>query len=234
MRPRGVVELGSTQDLAIDQMTMKELTTRGPASDATGEQGRASAGHERHTPTDSAASSSNGHQGAERSSDPSRKNIVAVSSLEQAERRKEGWLLSVIDSVAGWAARPSFIVFHASWFLLWVLANTLRANPFDPYPFSFLTLVVSLEAILLTAFILMAQDRMSREADRRAQIDLQVDLLAEQELTAILQALCLLGERSGVELRSRIPGIEGLLKPTDVRKLADALARDAVQRQSRS
>ena len=71
---------------------------------------------------------------------------------------------------------------------------------FDPYPFSLLTLVVSLEAILLTGFVLISQDRMTKLADRRAHLDLQVNLLAEQELTAILKVVCLIADQTGVEL----------------------------------
>src|SRR5262249_3510911 len=58
---------------------------------------------------------------------------------------------------------------------------------FDPYPFSFLTFVVSLEAIFLSLFILISQGRETRQADQRAKLDLQINLLAENETTKLIQ-----------------------------------------------
>jgi uncharacterized membrane protein len=72
-------------------------------------------------------------------------------------------------------------------------------SPFDPFPFSFLTLVVSLEAIFLSVFVLMSQNRMTRQADKRAHLDLQIYLLAEQELTTILHMLRGLCKKHNVE-----------------------------------
>jgi uncharacterized membrane protein len=69
---------------------------------------------------------------------------------------------------------------------------------FDPFPFNLLTLVVSLEAIVLTGFVLMSQNRMTQLADLRTHLDLQVNLLAEQELTAILKVVCLVAEKNGI------------------------------------
>jgi uncharacterized membrane protein len=79
----------------------------------------------------------------------------------------------------------------------------MRERPFDPFPFGFLMLLVSLEAIFLTAIVLMTQNRMRRQADKRAHLDLQVNLLAEQELTAMLQMLNALCERMGVAAPAR-------------------------------
>ena len=90
-----------------------------------------------------------------------------------------------------------FIILHVIWFGSWIVWNS-RFFPgfkaFDPYPFEFLILVVSLESIFLSLFILMSQNRSSRQADQRAHLDLQVNLLSEQETTKLLQmvrALCL-------------------------------------------
>ena len=70
--------------------------------------------------------------------------------------------------------------------------NTYRpfgVKAFDPYPFGLLTMVVSLEAIFLTIMVLISQNRMTMQADRRAHLDLQVNLLAEQEATAMVRML---------------------------------------------
>ncbi len=159
------------------------------------------------------------------SQDPPTRNIQTILALERTSRRERTSLTRAVDRVAAWAGHPSFILIHAVWFGVWIGLNTLDRRPFDPFPFSFLTLVVSLEAILLTAFVLMAQKQMTREADRREHLDLQVDLLAEQELTAILRALCIVGDRLGVDLRREVPDLDRLQQPTDVPKVADALER---------
>ena len=101
----------------------------------------------------------------------------------------------------------------------------LRKPPFDPYPFSLLMMVVSLEAIILTSFVLMSQNRMARQADKRAHLDLQINLLAEEELTAILQMLRQLCAASGIVTEPN-ERLEPLLKETDVHKIADALDRE--------
>jgi uncharacterized membrane protein len=96
---------------------------------------------------------------------------------------------------------------------------------FDPFPFNLLTLVVSLEAIVLTGFVLMSQNRMTQLADRRTHLDLQVNLLAEQELTAILRVVCLVAEKHGIAVNGD-PALAKLLARTDVRLLADELTRE--------
>jgi uncharacterized membrane protein len=104
--------------------------------------------------------------------------------------------------------------------------NVFFAERFDPYPFSLLTLVVSLEAILLTGFVLISQDRMTKLADKRAHLDLQVNLLAEQELTAILRVVCRIADETGVELKGCDPNLDQLLGRTDVRVLNDELTKE--------
>lgn len=100
------------------------------------------------------------------------------------------------DTVAYQAGRLWFIVLHALWFGGWVLWNSPLipgGRKFDPFPFPALTAMVSLEAIFLSLFILMSQNRNTRQADERAHLDLQVNLLAERESTKmlqLLQALC--------------------------------------------
>ena len=83
-------------------------------------------------------------------------------------------------------------VLHVLWFGAWVTVNTgvvSGIRPFDPFPFPFLTMTVSLEAIFLALFVLASQNRLSRQADKRSHLDLQIELLAEREMTAVLQLL---------------------------------------------
>lgn len=86
-----------------------------------------------------------------------------------------------------------FIVVHLIWFALWIALNVYRPRAFDPYPYALLTMIVSLESIFLSLFILMSQNRAQKQGDQRAHLDLQINLLAEHENTKMLlmlQALC--------------------------------------------
>jgi uncharacterized membrane protein len=74
----------------------------------------------------------------------------------------------------------------------WIAVNLGSLDfipPFDPFPFPLLSVVLSGEAVLLTAFVLIRQNRMSRQADQRSHLDLQINLLAEKEATKIIQML---------------------------------------------
>jgi len=123
-----------------------------------------------------------------------RKNISAIAELQ----RKEDAALPLQEHIAGWITNFSgsmaFVYIHVIWFGLWILLNVGLINiphlsQFDPYPFGFLTLVVSLEAIFLSTFVLIAQNRLARQSERRAELDLQVNLLAEQKAAKILEML---------------------------------------------
>jgi uncharacterized membrane protein len=156
---------------------------------------------------------------------PALTNIQAVVALERETRRERTPLERLTDVVSAAASSTPFIVAHVIWFVVWLGLNVFSLRKFDPYPFSLLTLLVSLEAILLTGFVLISQDRMTKLADRRAHLDLQVNLLAEQELTAILKVLCLIAEKSGVELSACDVNLNQLLGRTDVKAINDQLTK---------
>jgi uncharacterized membrane protein len=151
--------------------------------------------------------------------------------MERQTLRARSRMERLTDSVVDFASGPVFILLHLGWFAFWVTTNVGRRG-IDPYPFSFLTLVVSLEAIVLTGFVLMAQNRMTQQADRRAQLDLQVNLLAERELTAILKLQCLIAERLEVDIAACDPSLDALLARTDVRELAGRLNKELTALQS--
>jgi uncharacterized membrane protein len=100
------------------------------------------------------------------------------------------------DAVAAFAGSLVFVMVHALVVLTWILVNTqgVRWIPrFDPYPFSLLGMMVAVEAVVLSSFILMRQNRMAKRAERRDHLNLQVDLIAEKEITKLLQmvrAIC--------------------------------------------
>lgn len=159
-----------------------------------------------------------------RTDDPTSTNIAAVAQLERDSQRRKSQFDRVIESVRAWAGSPMFILLHVVVIGSWIGVN-LRGDGFDPYPFGFLNMSLAMEAIFLSSFVLMAQDRMTRDADRRDHLNLQVDLLAEQELTAILNVVVALANRAGIDVKKDLPDIDRLCTRTDVHKIAATLER---------
>lgn len=129
----------------------------------------------------------------------------------------------VADGLTAFASSTPFLVIHALWFSAWITWNTgkLGLMVFDPYPFGFLTMVVSLEAIFLSIFVLMAQGRESKIAELREEITLQVNLRMEEEVTKTLQLVAGLYSRLGHRLGND-PELNAMLQPLD----ADQIERD--------
>ena len=153
------------------------------------------------------------------------KNVEAILRLEDEAVLSRSIAEQVADKVTKSAGSPAFIILHIFWFGGWIIINkgfVPGIRPFDPFPFSFLTLVVSLEAIFLTLLVLMSQKRMTKEADKRAHLDLQVNMLAEQEGTMILRMLQRIGQHLGLE-KEMDEAVQELAKKTDVHEIAKAL-----------
>jgi uncharacterized membrane protein len=130
-----------------------------------------------------------------------RDNVRHIASMEEAEREKRTPVDRAIDVVSAFCGSVFFVYIHLIWFALWIGYNVLPLGGprFDPWPFGLLTVVVSLEAILLSTFILILQNRSQRMADRRHQLDLQINMLAEQETTKILEILQGIQDHLGIE-----------------------------------
>jgi len=115
---------------------------------------------------------------------------------------------------------------HVAWFAIWIALNTIMPKHmhFDTFPFTFLTLVVSLEAIFLSTFILISGNHQTRLSERRSHLDLQINLLTEQENTKILQLLGRIAEKVGVALDDD-PDIQILEKSTRPEQMIDQIDR---------
>jgi uncharacterized membrane protein len=140
------------------------------------------------------------------------------SSNDAAERFID-WLNVVASSTL-------FLVAHFIAFSIWLLWNTgrLGIRPIDPYPFGLMTTIVSLEAIFLSIFVLMAQQRESAIAELREELGLQVSLRVEQEVTKTLQLVAGLYTRLGHRV-SDDPELSHMLQPLDVK----AIERDLLE-----
>lgn len=126
-------------------------------------------------------------------------NVETIHRLDVKALQPRSLTDRLAARVERFAGSPRFIWIHVVWFAAWIIANTVLPTwHFDPFPFTFLTLVVSLEAIFLAAFILMSQNVSAALSDRRNQLDLQINLLTEQENTRMLKLLVAIGKHLGV------------------------------------
>lgn len=158
---------------------------------------------------------------------PAAANVSAVAKLEAEHLLTRSLGERAADFIARVAGSGWCLVAHAVWFTVWIVVNlnVVTGIPvFDPYPFQALTTAVSLEAIFLTLFVLISQNRMTRQADRRAHLDLQVNLLAEQEGTATLRLLRRLCERFDIPPEPAADDRE-LERATDLQRLASEVDR---------
>jgi uncharacterized membrane protein len=150
-------------------------------------------------------------------------NVKSIADLEHAAKTN----LCATDRLAACITRfcgsMGFVWVHVAFFTLWIVANAaLLERPIDPFPFTFLTLVVSLEAIFLSTFIMIAENRQERLDERRSHLDLQINLLAEQENTKMLRLLEQIAEKVGVD-PSDDPDIAVLEQATQPEKLAEQI-----------
>lgn len=115
------------------------------------------------------------------------RNIRALCRRRQAEAAAASWQARTADTMTRFAGSMPFIFLHAIFFGLWIIAN-LGWLPgiakWDP-SFAVLAMVASVEAIFLSTFVLITQNRMSTAADQRADLDLQISLLVEHEVTKL-------------------------------------------------
>ena len=143
---------------------------------------------------------------------------LAFGAIKAQHAKHRSGLERFVDRLNQYASATPFLVAHAVWFGVWISWNTglLGLHRFDPFPFGLLTMIVSLEAIFLSIFVLMAQQRESAIAELREELGLQVSLRVEQEVTKTLQLVAGLYTRMGHRV-SDDPELHHMLQPLDVR-----------------
>jgi uncharacterized membrane protein len=137
---------------------------------------------------------------------------IVKQEEEALERRSNSERLA--DSVGVFAGSLTFVVLHLGLVIAWLLVNSGQISgirPFDPWPFSLLGVIVAVEAVILSSFILMRQNRMMRRGERRDHLNLQVDLLAEKEITTVLRM---------VTCDLWTPGLQSITADKDIRELS--------------
>lgn len=132
---------------------------------------------------------------------PVERNVEDIARLERAEVRKRPLTARISLAITDTVGTFAFASIHIALLLAWCLWNAFGPEPlrFDPYPYGLLTMIVSMEGVIVAIFVLITQNRMSAQSDERDHLNLQVDLLAEQEMTMILRMLNRIEERLGIE-----------------------------------
>jgi len=153
------------------------------------------------------------------------RNVSTIHELEKAAQESQSPANRVADAITRFCGSMLFVWVHVAWFAVWIFVNTVyMKKPIDPFPFNFLTLVVSLEAIFLSTFILISENRQSKVDERRSHLDLQINLLSEQENTKMLQLLKEIADKLGID-HDKDPSVTVLEKATRPEKIVEHIDR---------
>lgn len=150
------------------------------------------------------------------------RNIEALLQRQSREQESRTLEQRIADAITRAAGSLPFVYVHLAIVALWTLVNIgwTPLEPFDP-TFVLLATAASVEAIFLSTFVLVTQNRMQREADRRADLDLQISLLTEHELTRVIQLVNAIAEK--VDARVPMPEIEELQRDISPEQVLDAI-----------
>jgi uncharacterized membrane protein len=134
------------------------------------------------------------------------RNIQALMETRKAFEERRSREQRIADAITRFTGSMVFVYLHAVLFGGWIVLNLGTVpfvKPWDPYPFVMLAMIASVEAIFLSTFVLISQNRMAEVADRRADLDLQINLLAEHEVTKLIGAVDAIALKLGVEAPER-------------------------------
>jgi uncharacterized membrane protein len=157
---------------------------------------------------------------------PTRLNIEAIAKLEEDALHRRSRAERISDSMVRVIGTAGFLIFQLLLVLSWVLVNTGSIHgikAFDPFPFGVLAMLVTSEGVILTIFVLVSQNRLTRQSERRSHLDLQISLLAEQELTTLLEMQYKICQRLNIDVDSEKHKLDAFTDATDVNKLANEL-----------
>ena len=159
------------------------------------------------------------------------RNIRTIIKLRVTAADQRGLQDRIADAITSFSGRMIFAYVHIVWFVVWIVLNTglVGLPAFDPFPYGLLTMIVSLEAIFLSTFVLISQNRFSREAEHRADLAMHIGLLTEHELTRVLQMLDAIQDKIGIEndQDSELADLEMETRPEDVLAEIDRLQQRA-------
>lgn len=122
-------------------------------------------------------------------------------SFEAQALKQRSFIMRFADDLTNTFSSVPFLIANVVWFIVWILLNTGfvgGVEPFDPFPFGLLTMIVSLEAIVLAIVILVSQNRQAYVTSVREELHMQVNLIAEEEITKALKMLAEIREKLGI------------------------------------
>jgi uncharacterized membrane protein len=152
------------------------------------------------------------------------RNIQALLSRRNQEERTKSLQDRMADAISGFTGSMTFVYIHLVVFGLWIIIS-LGWTPlpaFDP-TFVILAMFASVEAIFLSTFVLITQNRMAAQADHRADLDLHISLLAEHEVTRLITLASAIAQRMGIEPAVDQPELAELEKDVDPEKVLDQI-----------
>ncbi|MEH2092333.1 DUF1003 domain-containing protein [Nostoc sp.] len=162
------------------------------------------------------------------------RNIRTLIRLRLQAANKRNLQDRIADTITSFSGHIVFVYVHIVWFGAWIVLNTGRigVHPFDPFPYGLLTMIVSLEAIFLSTFVLISQNRLSEESEYRTNLNLQIALLTEHEVTRVLQMLDAIQDKMGIDNDedSELADLEMETKPEDVLTEIERLQQLALKR----
>lgn len=150
------------------------------------------------------------------------RNIEALLLRQSREAQSRTLQQRIADAITKAAGSLPFVYVHLAIVIVWTLVNAgwTPLKPFDP-TFVLLATAASVEAIFLSTFVLVTQNRMQREADRRADLDLQISLLTEHELTRVIQLVNAIATKVGAQVP--MPELEELQQDISPEQVLDAI-----------
>lgn len=157
-----------------------------------------------------------------------------IEHRKQTERRRTIQEI-IADNITNFSGSMVFVGLHIVWFTVWFVLNAgwFGLKSFDPFPYGLLTMIVSLEAIFLSTFVLISQNRMGKQDQQRAELDLQINLLTERELTRALVMLDEIHQRLGLEDR-RDEELEELKKKTKPDEVLKQIEEEEIEKPDES
>lgn len=161
------------------------------------------------------------------------KNVRMIVEHENSAKTSVSAGERVAVRVAAFCGSMTFVWLHVAWFSMWIFFNTsdwLAQHP-DPFPFTFLTFLVSLEAIFLSAFIMISQNQETRLTEQRSHLDLQINLMTERENTQMLKMLQSIAAKIGAEFEAD-PDLSALQESTRPDRLMEQIDKATQQSQN--
>lgn len=155
-------------------------------------------------------------------------NIRSVLEMQAELERRRTTVDRIADAIGTFSGSMNFVFLHIAGLAAWLLINTgvlHGIRRFDPYPFILLAMIVSVEGVILSTFVLMKQNRMQYRADIRNQLDLQINLLSEKEITKSLQLLRTICHKLEIEINGD-KELEEMASTTSVDMLAERVETD--------